>query len=105
MQPTHPEETSYLTGAQVIPGLEELFKAKCLARNAECELWEFAVGIGTLQRLGLTESDLRWLIRKGYVEHAHETTNGVHRRRVFESAYALRFKRRTCFVLTESGTA
>src|SRR5262249_18025344 len=87
------------------PGLGEalalLLKAHCYARELHRDTWDFAVEIAGLERTGLTHTDLRWLVCKGYVEHAAETTrNG---RRSFGAPGALTFCRRTCVVLTEAG--
>ncbi len=92
-------------GTLLVQALQELLKALRLAHDVERRAWDFAVGIGSLRRLGLTESDLRWLVHKRYVEHARETTEEEQERRVFKHTHALRFKKRTCFVLTEAGVA
>src|SRR3990172_5245587 len=68
-------------------------------------VWDFAVEIGGLRKLGLTISDFRWLVCKGYVEHAIEITFPGEAGRAFQGSGGLAFKRRTCFVLTESGLA
>ena len=93
----------YLNGTCQGPGLDELVKAKCLSHDAGCDLWDFAVGIVALRRLGLTESDLRWLLHKSYIEHAYETTNVSDSRRLFDPVFTSCFKRRSCFTLTASG--
>jgi hypothetical protein len=89
------------------PGLGEalalLLKAHGYASELHRDPWDFAVEIAGLERAGLTPTDLRWLVCKGYVEHAAETTrNG---RRSFGAPGALTFPRRTCVVLTEAGAA
>ena len=45
--------------------------------------WGFAVEIESLLALGLTTTDLRWLVDEGYVEHAQETTRPKVPRRTF----------------------
>lgn len=65
--------------------------------------WDFAVEIGCLRKVGLTNNDFRWLICKGFVEHARETTLGHEESRTFRRRKGLIFSRRTCFVLTSSG--
>lgn len=82
-----------------------LLEAFVYAEDTECDLWDFAVPIRHLQELGLIETDLRWLVRKGYVEHAREVTLEGDDGRVFRSTGNLTFMRRTCFVLTEAGVA
>jgi hypothetical protein len=83
--------------------LAQLAHADACARNAQCNPWEFAVEIGSLTAEGLTTSDLRWLIRKGYLEHAHEITRANDKSRRFQLSKNLAFSQRTCFILTESG--
>ena len=65
--------------------------------------WNFAVLIRDLQATGLNESDLRWLVRKGYVQHAREATVPGANERQFQPTGAMTFVRRSCFVLTDVG--
>lgn len=73
--------------------------AEDTGRNA----WEFAVTISELRRDGVGENELRWLVCRGYVEHATEiiTTSGSER--TFDRHVNLRFCKETAFVLTSSG--
>ena len=57
--------------------IAELVEAHDYARDAECDPWQFAVEISRLQELGLTYSDLRWLVEKGYAVHEHEVTRSA----------------------------
>ena len=59
--------------------------------------------IDNLLVAGLTTSDLRWLSRKQYIEHAHEETQPQDAARKFHHCCNLAFSRKTCFVLTEIG--
>jgi hypothetical protein len=81
-------------------GVRELLKAYELAVDASRDRWEFAVELQLLQRLGLTESDLRWLICKGIVEHGREITAKGDAKRKFRPAKSLKFNDSACFVLT-----
>ena len=83
--------------------LVQLAHADACARDAQCSPWEFAVEIESLTAEGLTTSDLRWLVRKGYVEHAQEVTRARDKARRFQSCCNLAFAPRTCFVATEAG--
>ena len=83
--------------------LAQLAHADACVRDAQCSPWEFAVEIESLIAEGLTTSDLRWLLRKGYVEHAQEVTRPRDKTRRFQSCCNLAFAPRTCFVLTEAG--
>ncbi len=92
-------------GPQLDGALRQLEHAKACARDAQRETWDFAVEIESLLAEGLTRSDLRWLVSKGYLEHADEATRSGHQRRSFRSCSNLAFSKRTCFVLTEAGEA
>ncbi len=58
---------------------------------------------------GVTNSDLRWLICRHYVEHAEEIGDDVGhleaRSRQFVPSHPLSFTVRSCFVLTDAGVA
>lgn len=82
-----------------------LLEALGYARELERSPWDFAVEIAALYQTGLTASALRWLVCKGYVEHACELTTQGRGARDFRRSEGLRFDRRTCFVLTEAGLA
>ncbi|MGW8258081.1 MAG: hypothetical protein ACWGMZ_11385 [Thermoguttaceae bacterium] len=81
----------------------QLAHAYDCAQSAQCSPWEFAVELESLTAEGLTTSDLRWLLRKGYIEHAYEVTRARSATRKFQSCCNLAFTKRTCFVLTETG--
>jgi hypothetical protein len=87
----------------LLSALAQLAHADACARSEECSPWEFAVEIESLLAEGLTTSDLRWLARKGYVEHAYEVTRPRDKTRRFQSCRNLALAKRTCFVLTEVG--
>lgn len=80
-----------------------LLEALEYADDAGASPWDFAVSIRHLKRLGLVENDLRWLVRKGYVQHRREVTVPGEDGRAFRSTGDLTFCRRTCLVLTEAG--
>lgn len=89
-----------LPTARIQAALSQLAEAHRYAEDAERPLWDFAVEIHTLD---LTPNDLRWLVCKGYVEHAQETTRRAGDGRTYRPAGKLTFTRRSCFVLTEAG--
>jgi hypothetical protein len=80
-----------------------LKQSRDYASNLEIDLWEFAVEIMLLRDEGLVENDFRWLVCKGYVEHAADVTAIGEDVRTFRKTGRLRFCRKTCFVLTEAG--
>ena len=83
------------------PGIAELVKASALALDAGQDKWDFALELRVLRRHGLSESDLRWLMCKGIVEHARELSRKGDCRRTFRSKNTLKFKKRSCFVLAD----
>ncbi len=82
-----------------------LLEAFDYAEDTGSDRWEFAVAIRYLRKLGLNATDLRWLVRKGYVEHAREITVPGVNGREFRPMGDLTFNRRTCFVLTAAGVS
>jgi len=96
--------SSRITG-KVSAGLRALLEALDYAEDVQSDVWEFAVSIRRLQQLGCTETDLRWLVRKGYVQHAREVTAPGDNGRYFRPTGDLTFSKRTCFVLSPAGAA
>jgi len=85
------------------PGLVILLEAFESAKELHYEVWEFAVEIQNLRRAGLSGNDLRWLLCKGYVEHAIENTQPKAAQRTFQSLGNLMLGETSCFVLTRAG--
>jgi hypothetical protein len=75
------------------------------AETTTGDRWDFAVEIYVLRRFGLSDNDLRFLVQKKFVEHAHESTTYESDKRAFQSARRVMFDKRTCFVLTPLGIA
>jgi hypothetical protein len=67
------------------------------------DVWDFAVEIEDLQAHGLRANELRWLIFKGWVVHAHEVAARSSERRSFTAGGPGRFDRTSCFALTPAG--
>jgi hypothetical protein len=67
--------------------------------------WDFAVEVRELCSVGLTSSDFRWLVCKGYVEHGREITPLEEDGRVFQRVGNLTLTKKTCVVLTQVGAA
>src|SRR5262245_45130585 len=65
--------------------------------------WDFAVEICELIGLGLSRSDLRWLVCQELIEHAAELTKSPADARSFQPNSKLIFNDQTCFVLTAAG--
>ena len=54
--------------------LSHLVKAYDYACDVECDPWEFAIEMERLVSVGLSANDLRWLVKKGYIDHAREVS-------------------------------
>jgi hypothetical protein len=83
--------------------ITELAIAHDYACDAECDPWQFAVEISRLADLGLTPSDLRWLVEKGYATHAREITEPGDAERKFAPGSNTAFSPDTRFLLTDAG--
>ena len=84
-------------------GLETLLQAHDYAHELDHDIWNFAVELPVLQKAGLSCSDIRWLVCKGFANHARETTSAGDSERTFQHEKHLALRKRSCFVLTESG--
>ncbi len=82
-----------------------LLKAADFAESERRRNWDFAVEIEDLQRLGLSRADLRWLVCRGWLEHAADVSAASGGERVFRSTGRLTFHDDSCFVLTAAGRA
>ena len=91
---------------EVRQGLDQLARAFDYAQGSNSPLWDFAVELERLLAVGMTTSDLRWLIRRGYLSHAMETTASRDLERRFDPVQQnLAFAQNTCFILTAEGLA
>src|SRR5262245_18416641 len=79
-----------------------LLKAYNYAADTGRSPWEFAVTIGELRRDGVSESELRWLACRGYIDHAQEVPTSGNER-AFDRHVSLRLSKRSAFVITNSG--
>jgi hypothetical protein len=87
------------------PAFARLLAAFDYAEDSGSDRWEFAVAIRFLKGIGLNDTDLRWLVRKGFVEHAREVTAYGDNGRAFRPTGDLTFSKRTCFILTDVGAS
>jgi hypothetical protein len=85
--------------------LRSLREAHTYAASLSQDVWQFALGITSLGQGGLSHNDIRWLLYRRFVLHGMETTQPGEERRTFRAGGAIRFERRSCFVLTEAGIA
>jgi hypothetical protein len=83
--------------------LHFLLEALQVAQTLQRDAWEFAVEIGQLRAAGLTHTDLRWLLCRGYAEHAEEGGGEHLGKRCFRRLDSLTLPEQTCFILTAAG--
>ena len=74
-------------------------------QDAGADLWDFALEIDTLFQAGLTTSDLRWLVARGFVEHGQELSVYGDPHRTFRRGDGFFFQHPTCVILTPIGAA
>ncbi len=84
-------------------GLFLLRQAHDYAVELKRSSWDFAVEISSLQEAGLTNSDLRWLVCKGYALFGQEVTTVESTEREYQRGGPTTYSDRTCFVLSETG--
>lgn len=88
----------------VIEALDGLRRALSYAADTGVDPWQFAVELDELVRHGLVVNDLRWLILKGLVLHARETTIPGATARTFTPLPATAIPPDARFVLTTTGS-
>jgi hypothetical protein len=83
--------------------LRALLEARDYAELLSEDVWQFALGLTDLCQEGLSLNDVRWLLYRQIIMHATEITAAGDDHRSFRPAGAIRFERRSCFVLTDAG--
>lgn len=101
----HSERLITRVGLRINQALARMADGMCYAVDLGCRPWEFALAMAELRDAGLSDNDLRWLLRKGFVEHAIEVTEPGEEMRSFRPCVGSMFTDRVCFVLTEEGQA
>jgi hypothetical protein len=86
-------------------GIELLLEAADYAAQRKIEPWQFAVEVDALNRVGLSNNDLRWLILHKFASHGVETTIRSCRRRCFKPIANLSLPPNSCLILTAAGVA
>ncbi len=88
---------------EVQKALTHLYRAHEFALDVQLDIWQFAEPLRNLAAMGAPEHALRWLVVKGYAEHAHELTTFSEADRHFRPSPNLSFTPKTCFVITKAG--
>lgn len=84
-------------------GIRELLESYELAQDCGKPVIQFSLEISQLRRCALGDSRLRWLIEKGLLTHAIETSIVSADTRKFHEIAGVVFEDRSCFYLTERG--
>jgi hypothetical protein len=93
---------------QISRGIKKPQAFDMLAHAYDCasdvnrNVWEFALNVVTLKLAGISDTELRWLLCRGFVEAAVETTRADSANRSFQKACPL-ISDQTCFVLSGLG--
>ena len=82
-----------------------LYEAFAYSQDLDLPIWEFAVEVQRLREVHVTNSDLRWLLCKGYSEQGIETTSSRQEERSFQRTGNLAISDATCFVSTHDGVS
>lgn len=99
------ESTSPLIDESLRAGLALLWRAYICAQDTGANLWDFALRTSRLYEAGMTSSDLRWMVAKGFAEHGEETSGYDDPHRSFHRSNGYFFNNHTCLILTPSGAA
>ncbi len=91
------------SSVRLYAAFQEFLRAFEYSQDLHTNVWDFAVELSWLRRLNVTNSDLRWLVGAGLVDHALETTSPGDGQRSFKHTSQVVFNRRTCFALTSKG--
>ena len=83
--------------------LSELLQDHSYALDLSQNVWEFATEIRRLQDFGITSNDLRWMIGRGWMQHAIEHCPPKDDCRSFHKHGCIEFCMDSCFVLTPEG--
>ncbi len=86
-----------------LDAIDLLRRARLYAADTQRDHWDFAVESAELEKAGLTATDFRWLICKGFVLHGSELNQPESDSRVFRQCNGLTFDVHSCFVLTDKG--
>lgn len=90
-------------GANFRAGLAILQQTFTYAQDSGRDQWDFALEMDKLYETGMSISDFRWLVAKGFALHAQETSVYGDSGRSFRPSAGLNFTDTTCFVLTPKG--
>lgn len=96
---TLPEFSDHqLVSPEIEAALELLRRSTSYAEDVRQDVWQFAIEIGQLREIGLSDSAMRWLLCRGEVLHADEVTKLGESHRSFRALGMFTLTPTTCFV-------
>jgi hypothetical protein len=106
----YPRSTAMSQASTFIPdrfraGLAELLTAYDYAQDSQTDPWQFAVALAEVLSAGATLADIRWLVLRGFAEHARETTVPGDTRRIFRALSPTSFPPDLYLTLSADGAA
>lgn len=104
-RPPAADRPDFCCSPRLCAALQEFLKALDYAHDLRANAWDFAIELSWLRRLKLSNSDVRWMVGRGLVSYALETTAPGDVERSFTQPARLIFCKRTCFTLTPKGAA
>ena len=103
----HSDNTVFLADegrrGRILLALSMLRDAWDGARDLQVPAEEFALEMRPFYAAGLTNTDLRWLVAKGYVDHLQEQIDAQTGSRLFRRSHSLTITPDSCFVLSAAG--
>ncbi len=87
------------------PPLLQLLTAADYAADSHADRWQFAIELSDLLSAGAKLIDIRWLVLRGFAEHAKETTSPGDPQRSFRLLAPTSFPPDTCVVLSPTGAS
>lgn len=99
------ESTSPLIDESLRAGLAILWRAYACSQDMGANVWDLALRASRLYEAGMTNSDLRWMVAKGFAEHGQETSGNDDPHRSFRRGNGYFFNDHTCLILTPRGAA
>jgi hypothetical protein len=103
--PTEPDFSKLKMGIphRVEAAIRLLWESHTYAQDLAEDPWEFSLEWSELQRHGLTANDFRWLLRKGLIRQARETTAPTDARRSFAPCDKLPLSPDISVILSDEG--
>jgi hypothetical protein len=99
------QPNSFITDEGLRAGLALLWRAYICAQVTGADKWDLAFRAGRLYEAGMTSSDVRWMIARGFAEHREETPGYDETQRPFRRTNGYFLNEHTCLILTPSGAA